>query len=116
MPAWTRLCKTRFYLIGLMYRMELSQGQNIFMKCPILSGKRPYGLFTNHMSQHVLIIGSGALACLFAARLTRIGQPVFMTGSWEAGVSAIRKDGVGLLVDGKIDYSPVSILDNSQST
>jgi 2-dehydropantoate 2-reductase len=86
------------------------------MKCPILSGKRPYGLFTNHMSQHILIIGSGALACLFSARLARTGQPVTLTGSWEAGISAIRKNGVGLLVGGKIEYSPISLLDNSQAT
>jgi 2-dehydropantoate 2-reductase len=59
------------------------------------------------MSENVLIIGSGALACLFAARLTRSGQPVTMTGSWAAGMSAIRKNGVGLMEAGDVTYYPV---------
>jgi 2-dehydropantoate 2-reductase len=63
------------------------------------------------MSQSVLIIGSGALACLFAARLKRAGQSVVMTGTWEAGLNSIRRNGVGLVTGEKMEYFPVDVLD-----
>jgi 2-dehydropantoate 2-reductase len=65
------------------------------------------------MTQNVLIVGSGALACLFAARLTRGGQSVTLTGTWEPGLSAIRQKGVGLEEGGKTIFYPVQVLDTS---
>jgi 2-dehydropantoate 2-reductase len=45
-------------------------------------------------SQAILIVGTGALACLFAARLAEAGQPVIMLGSWPEGLQALRQRGV----------------------
>ncbi len=49
---------------------------------------------------NILIIGTGALASLFAARLTQAGHDVTMLGTWKEGLDALRKDGVRL-VDSK---------------
>ena len=46
---------------------------------------------------NILIIGTGALACLFAARLTQAGQHVTMLGTWQAGLDALRENGVRLV-------------------
>lgn len=45
----------------------------------------------------ILIVGTGALATLFAARLRQAGHPILMLGSWEAGLEALRKDGARLI-------------------
>jgi len=45
----------------------------------------------------ILIVGTGALACLFAARLTQAGHPVTMLGTWKEGLEAIRQNGVQLV-------------------
>ncbi len=44
----------------------------------------------------ILIVGTGALATLFAARLARAGSAVTMLGTWEAGLQALRESGVRL--------------------
>ncbi|MEX1071395.1 MAG: 2-dehydropantoate 2-reductase [Anaerolineales bacterium] len=50
----------------------------------------------------VLIVGTGALACLFAAKLAAAGQLVNMLGSWPEGLAALQNRGVTLLFpDGK---------------
>jgi 2-dehydropantoate 2-reductase len=55
-----------------------------------------------------LIVGTGALACLFAARLAAVGTPVAMLGSWPEGLAALRRDGVRLEgADGKVQAYPV---------
>lgn len=45
----------------------------------------------------ILIVGTGALASLFAARLSQAGYSITMFGSWKAGLDALQKDGVRLL-------------------
>jgi 2-dehydropantoate 2-reductase len=47
----------------------------------------------------ILIVGTGALATLFAARLAQAGHQITMLGTWKAGLEALRKDGARL-VDG----------------
>jgi 2-dehydropantoate 2-reductase len=47
----------------------------------------------------MLIEGSGALACLFAARFAQHGMQVTMTGSWKEGIQAISEQGVCLTED-----------------
>jgi 2-dehydropantoate 2-reductase len=42
----------------------------------------------------ILIVGTGALATLFAARLSGAGHSVSMLGSWKAGLDALRQEGV----------------------
>lgn len=46
------------------------------------------------MNERILIVGTGALASLFAARLAQAGQEITMLGTWEAGLKAIREDGI----------------------
>lgn len=46
--------------------------------------------------EDVLIVGTGALACLFAARLAAVGVRVTMLGSWQAGLQALSEQGVAL--------------------
>ena len=50
----------------------------------------------------ILIVGTGALAGLFAARLAAAGRDVTILGSWSAGLRALREHGIGLLeADGR---------------
>ena len=49
-----------------------------------------------HMNADLLIVGSGALATFFAARLSAAGVDVTMLGSWREGLGAIRKTGAHL--------------------
>jgi 2-dehydropantoate 2-reductase len=46
---------------------------------------------------NILIIGTGALATLFAARLTQAGQNITMLGTWKYGLDALRQQGVRLV-------------------
>jgi len=49
---------------------------------------------------NLLIVGTGALASLFAAQLTQAGYDITMLGTWKEGIDALRRDGVRL-VDSK---------------
>lgn len=61
----------------------------------------------------LLIVGTGAMACLFAARLSRAGKTVAMLGSWRAGLEAIRQFGVVLVeADGSESAYPVTVTDD----
>jgi 2-dehydropantoate 2-reductase len=42
----------------------------------------------------ILIVGTGALGSIFAARLARAGHDVTMLGTWPEGLNAIRKNGL----------------------
>ncbi|HEX2993449.1 MAG TPA: 2-dehydropantoate 2-reductase [Anaerolineales bacterium] len=46
---------------------------------------------------HILIIGTGALATLFAARLAQARHSVTMLGTWTEGLEALRRDGARLV-------------------
>jgi len=45
----------------------------------------------------ILITGTGALATLFAARLSRAGHTVTLLGSWPAGLEALQRNGARLI-------------------
>ena len=45
----------------------------------------------------ILIVGTGALATLFAARLSGAGHSISMLGSWKAGLETLRQGGVHLV-------------------
>jgi 2-dehydropantoate 2-reductase len=49
---------------------------------------------------NILIVGTGALATLFAARLTQAGHQITMLGTWKEGIHALQSDGARL-VDSK---------------
>jgi 2-dehydropantoate 2-reductase len=58
----------------------------------------------------LLIVGTGAMACLFAARLAAAGIAFRMLGSWPEGVDALRREGVRLVEpDGSQTSFPVEV-------
>jgi len=64
----------------------------------------------------VLIAGTGALACLFAARLSSAGNKVTMLGSWPEGLAILRQYGVRLLdLDGRKHKYPVEVMHASSA-
>jgi len=66
-------------------------------------------------SESVLIVGTGALACLFAFRLSAAGYSVSMLGAWREGLAALRMYGVTLVQpDGKQTSYPVQIFDKAE--
>jgi len=50
-----------------------------------------------HLKQPILIVGTGALATLFAARLSAAGHPITMLGTWENGLVALNNQGARLV-------------------
>ncbi len=57
-----------------------------------------------------LILGTGALATYFAARLSAAGAPVTVLGSWPQGLAALRQGGARL--EGGQDARPLRATDN----
>lgn len=49
------------------------------------------------MNNKILIVGTGALASFFAARLAQAGCGITMLGTWKAGLDALRERGVRLI-------------------
>ncbi len=61
----------------------------------------------------ILIMGTGALATLFAARLSAAGVGVTMLGTWPAGLDALRTEGARLVgADGVERAYPVRVIDD----
>lgn len=52
------------------------------------------------MKPQVLLVGTGALAILFAARMSRAGHQVHLLGTWKQGLDALRKRGARLMENG----------------
>lgn len=52
------------------------------------------------MNQPILIVGTGALATLFAARLAEAGNSVTMLGTWQEGLASLRRHGARLIDQG----------------
>jgi 2-dehydropantoate 2-reductase len=64
-------------------------------------------------SPSLLIVGTGAMACLFAYRLSAAGILVIMLGSWQAGLEAIEKYGVRVVDEkGQETAHPVRVTAN----
>jgi 2-dehydropantoate 2-reductase len=62
---------------------------------------------------NILIIGTGALGTLFAARLTQAGYNITMLGTWQAGLNALRSDGVRLVDSQRHEQTfKVQVIDN----
>ncbi len=65
------------------------------------------------MEDSLLIAGTGALACLFAARLAAAGVAVTLLGTWREGLEALRAHGVRLVgADGSEQGYPVRATDD----
>jgi 2-dehydropantoate 2-reductase len=52
------------------------------------------------MTDSLLVVGTGALACLFASQLAAAGVQVTMLGTWREGLEALRSHGVRVAGDG----------------
>jgi 2-dehydropantoate 2-reductase len=64
----------------------------------------------NTQEPPLLIVGTGAMASLFAARLVRAGVRILMLGSWQDGIRALRSRGVHLVdLDGQETSYPVHV-------
>jgi 2-dehydropantoate 2-reductase len=62
---------------------------------------------------NILIVGTGALATLFAARLVRAGHQIIMLGTWKVGLDALRTYGARLVdSDGNEHQFEVRAIDN----
>jgi 2-dehydropantoate 2-reductase len=46
---------------------------------------------------NILLVGTGALATLFAARLSQAGRRVTMLGTWREGICALKQEGARLV-------------------
>jgi 2-dehydropantoate 2-reductase len=53
---------------------------------------------------NILIVGTGALATLFGARLSQAGNQIAMLGTWKAGLDALRKEGARLVDKDGIEH------------
>jgi len=53
-------------------------------------------------SEPILIVGTGALAMLFGARLRRAGFSVTLMGTWRKAIEALRRDGIRVLGEDEI--------------
>jgi 2-dehydropantoate 2-reductase len=49
------------------------------------------------MKQDILLVGTGALATLFAARLSEAGHSVSMLGTWKNGLKALQENGARIV-------------------
>jgi len=47
--------------------------------------------------KNILIVGTGALGTLFAARLSQAGYNVTMLGTWKEGIASLQKDGARIV-------------------
>ncbi|RME90061.1 MAG: 2-dehydropantoate 2-reductase, partial [Anaerolineae bacterium] len=65
------------------------------------------------LPERLLIVGTGALATLFAARLAAIGVHITMLGTWQEGLDALREHGARLTeADGASRAFPVRATDD----
>lgn len=59
---------------------------------------------------HVVIAGTGAMACLFGSKLSAAGVPVTLMGTWSAGLDALQRYGVRVSeADGRQAAYPVKV-------
>jgi len=66
---------------------------------------------STNTTEKILVIGTGSMACLFAARLVAAGVSVTMLGSWKNGLDALRIYGVRCLDSaGRINSYPVRVI------
>src|SRR6266498_3143318 len=64
----------------------------------------------------ILIVGTGALATLFAARLAQAGHQITMLGTWQAGLDALRTSGARLVdAEGNERQFEVQVADNPRT-
>lgn len=61
----------------------------------------------------ILIVGTGALGSLFAARLAQAGRSITMLGTWKEGLEAINRSGISFIdANGDQHQFPIHATDN----
>lgn len=64
----------------------------------------------------LLLVGTGAMASLFAARLAAAGVPVVMLGTWKEAIQALKEKGITLIEqNGQEKRYPVQVTDDPSS-
>jgi 2-dehydropantoate 2-reductase len=64
-------------------------------------------------TQPLLVVGTGAMACLIAGRLSSAGVPVRVLGNWSAGLQALQQYGVRIHNAGDLEQAfPVQVTHN----
>jgi len=67
--------------------------------------------YSKRKENSLLIVGSGAMACLFAARFSAASIPVTMLASWGEGLESLNKFGVCVVgLNGKEQVYPVKAI------
>ena len=70
-------------------------------------------LAQRNLKQPILIAGTGALATLFAARLSASGHPITMLVSWENGLRTLQENGARLIDSDGAEFTyPVKATNN----
>jgi 2-dehydropantoate 2-reductase len=54
-------------------------------------------IITKYQLPEILVVGTGALGTLFAARLAQAGFNIAMLGTWQEGINALQKNGARLV-------------------
>jgi 2-dehydropantoate 2-reductase len=68
-------------------------------------------------SNSILIVGTGAMACLFAARFSAASFRVTMLGTWKEGLEGLREKGVVLVEsNGSESAFPVKVMNYAQAS
>ncbi|MCZ2120696.1 MAG: 2-dehydropantoate 2-reductase, partial [Anaerolineales bacterium] len=68
------------------------------------------------MKDRILLVGTGALATLFAARLSEAGHAVAMLGGWQKGIDELNRNGARLqTANGAIQNFPVFATSDPQA-
>lgn len=68
------------------------------------------------MKDRILLVGTGALATLFAARLSEAGHAVAMLGGWQKGIDELNRNGARLqTANGAIQNFPVFATNDPQA-
>jgi len=57
------------------------------------------------MNEEILLAGTGALATLFAARLSEAGHSIHMLGTWKQGLRALQQNGARIVDADGIEHS-----------
>jgi ketopantoate reductase len=53
------------------------------------------GLVKAEERMRIVVMGTGALGCVFSARLAEVAE-VWMLGTWSEGVAAVERDGISV--------------------
>ena len=71
-------------------------------------------MFDNPEKSRVVIIGTGAMACLFGTKIAPYVNKLTLIGTWAEGVKALQKDGIHFIEEGVETKTPVQSFQNPE--